>query len=130
MDNLIKSGKNEIYLDADIILGDDEKSVYPDGIEINGDIIIDGNNHTIDAKEKTRIFNIHGQNIVLKNLYLKNGYVDKRGGALYIDKGTKVRLINDIFENNFSFFKGGAIYSKNSKILLRYYPIEEFSLLN
>lgn len=114
LDNLIKSGKNEIYLDADIILGGDEKSVYPDGIEINGDIIIDGNNHTIDAKEKTRIFNIHGQNIVLKNLYLKNGYVDKRGGALYIDKGTQVRLINDTFENNFSFFKGGAIYSKGN----------------
>ncbi len=115
LDKLIKSEKNEIILDADISLDENEESIYSKGIKIEGDsIIIDGNNHMIDAKEKTRIFNISGENIVLKNLYLKNGYVDKRGGALHICKKSQVTLINDTFENNFSFFKGGAIYSKGS----------------
>lgn len=119
MYKLIKSGKNEIFLDTDIILDENEYSTYLNGIEIKGEnIIIDGNNHTIDAREKTRIFNISGQNIVLKNLYLKNGYVDRKGGGLYIDKKSQITLINDTFENNYSFFKGGAIFSKgNIKII-------------
>lgn len=114
LDNLIKNGQNEIFLEVDINLDDNEKSIYQEGIEINGDIIVEGNNHTINAKEKTRIFNISGGNIVLKNLYLKNGYTDKRGGALFIDKKSNITLINDTFENNFSFFMGGAIYSKEN----------------
>lgn len=111
--------KNEINLESDIILDKAEDEIFSKGVPIRGnDIIINGNNHIIDAKGKTRIFNIRGTNIILKNIHFKNGYVDKKGGGILIDKKSRIKLINNIFENNFSFFEGGAIYSKgNLKII-------------
>ena len=42
-------------MDSDIEFNDDDEEIV-----INGDdLVIDGNGHTIDAKEMTRIFNVH-----------------------------------------------------------------------
>ena len=74
-DDLIHSGANEIVLDSDIILSDDEESEYLDGIRLDVDnLIIDGNNHSIDACGKARIFlivaksilTVYGYNSVIK----------------------------------------------------------------
>ena len=68
-DDLIHSGANEIVLDSDIILSDDEESEYLDGIRLDVDnLIIDGNNHSIDAYGKARIFLIVANNIAIKNI--------------------------------------------------------------
>lgn len=113
LDILVHSGEKEIYLDSDIVLDDDEESVYSDGIKLNVDnLIINGNGHIINARRKTRIFTIFGKNIVFKDLYFKNGYAERIGGALYIKGRSDIEILNCCFYNNKTFHKGGAIYSE------------------
>ena len=80
LDELIRSGFNEIVLDCDIVLGEDEESKYLQGIEIDADdLIVDGNGHSIDAREKTRIFRCSGRNEKKKNITFKNGFSKDNG---------------------------------------------------
>ena len=63
LDNLIHSGLKEISLDIDIVLDDDERLEYGEGISLDiDDLLIDGNGHTIDARSHARIFFSSGQN--------------------------------------------------------------------
>ena len=87
LDNLIHSGKKKIILDSDIILGDGEEEIYSEGIKIDVDhILIDGNGHTIDAREKVRIFEIESIDVDIFNITFKNGFYegdrDDDGGAI------------------------------------------------
>lgn len=53
LDDLIHCGEKEIILDLDIVLDKNEIGKYKDGIKLDiDDLIIDGNGHAIDAKEK------------------------------------------------------------------------------
>lgn len=113
LDLLVHSGKKEIFLDSDIVLDVDEESIYLDGIRLNvDDLIINGNGHVINARGKTRIFTIFGNNIVFKDLYFKKGFTKIKGGALYINRKSNMKIINCCFCNNKTFHKGGAIYSE------------------
>ena len=77
------------------------------GIAIAQDnFVLNGNGHTIDAKNQSRIFNITANNITLSNLILKNGNA-KNGGAIY-SKGT-LTLNNVTFTNNYATGYGGAV---------------------
>jgi predicted outer membrane repeat protein len=79
-------------------------------------IIIDKNNLTIigndailDAQGQSRILNITGTEITLKNIKFINGNATDNGGAIYWygDNG----IINDCsFANNMATQRGGAIY--------------------
>lgn len=107
LDKLIHSGAKEIVLDSDIHLCEGEDSTYLEGIRIEADnIIIDGNNHTIYAKNRTRIFDCHGKNITINNLHFKNGF-SKNGGA--INNAGELTLNNAIFNENRAESGGGAI---------------------
>ena len=55
------------------------------GILINKDnFILNGNGHTIDGKNQSRIFNITGNNITINNITLINGNMsDGEGGAIW-----------------------------------------------
>ena len=58
---------------------------YPDGIYIfTSNLIIDGQGHTIDAKQKTRIFLVdHAENVTIKNIkFINVKYIDGSGGAI------------------------------------------------
>lgn len=131
LDDLINSGNDYIELDADIILGDDEESLYLGGIEINSNVTINGNDHIIDARAKTRIFNNSDNNITFKNIIFKNAltfngygpngeYLKGIGGAVYNFEGN---LIFDSckFENNVAE-RGGGIFSL--KGLIKIYNCE------
>lgn len=77
------------------------------GIEIEQNITIDGKGHTIDAKGKSRIFNITGDNVTINNLVFINGNAS-RGGAIY--------AIGLVTLNNVTFISnnastGGSIYA-------------------
>lgn len=110
LDRLINSNNGEIVLDRDIILDNSERNAYRNGISIERDgLVLDGNNHYIDSNTKTRIFEITGRNITIKNLRFKNGS-DKKGAAIY-NKNDDVTLINCNFENNSSRQHGGVIYN-------------------
>lgn len=50
--------------------------------------------------------------LILKNLTIKNGKTDYRGGGLYID-GTTVEINNCIIENNSAVIQGGGVYLTN-----------------
>ena len=75
------------------------------------DLTVNGNNHKIDASSASRIFNIYGNKVTLKNIQFCNAYVDGengQGGAInsYCDN----LIINDCkFVNNHAY-EGGAIY--------------------
>ena len=101
LDDLIHSNKTEIFLESNIVLQDSEFSKYFDGISINDkNIIIDGKNHFIDAKNKVRILNIYDCDITFKNITFKNASFEKKihdsdgnCGAIHIDNA------NIFFEN-------------------------------
>lgn len=101
LDRLIHYNR-KIVLDADIDLDN--------VIEIDGnDLIIDGKGHTIDALAKTQIFQITGDNILIKNVTFKNACSKKSGAAISNFKG-KLTLTNCKFINNVSSNgDGGAI---------------------
>ena len=77
------------------------------GIGIAKDnFILNGNGHTIDAKNQSRIFNITGKNVTIKDLVLLNGNAEK-GGAIYATQS--LTLDNVTFINNYASKNGGAV---------------------
>ena len=117
LDNLIHSGVKEVVLDSDVILSDDEKSKYSNGIKLNvDDLTVDGNGHTIDACGKTRIFDCVGKNITIKNTVFKNGF-GGFGGAVIITGGD-LSIIKSSFFENFAdgFYGGGAIINLGANL--------------
>ena len=110
LDNLIHSGVKEIVLDADIALDDGEESQYLDGIRLDvDDIVIDGADHTIDARGKTRIFQCSSNNIIIKNFTLKNAFTQDDGGAIKINTGN-LSIGNCHFMDNKSDSRGSCLY--------------------
>ena len=55
-----------------------------DGITVSKLLTIDGNNHILDAKSKSRIFYLNFDKIVLKNIIFVDVSIADRGGAVYI----------------------------------------------
>ena len=119
LDEVIQSGSVEILLDHDIIMHDLEQKFYEGGIDLCRDnLILNGQNHTIDASNLSRIFLITGNNITLKNITFKNGkyisgYFDDDylcgGGAIYIMKNASLKIFDCKFIHNVSEISGGAI---------------------
>ncbi|WP_462315201.1 Ig-like domain-containing protein [Methanobrevibacter sp.] len=82
------------------------------GIEIIQDnFTVDGKGHTIDGNGQSRIFNVTGTNVTLKNIVFVNGFAgDSSGGAVF-GYGDNLRVLNCTFINNTASNWGGAIYS-------------------
>ena len=77
------------------------------GILITKDnFVLNGNGHTVDGKNLSRIFGIGGNNITLSNLVLINANADK-GGAVYSE--VTVTLNNITFIDNYASQFGGAV---------------------
>lgn len=111
--------KEPIFLREDITLESSESpgilnSTFKEGIEIKSDnVVIDGNGHTIDGKGKTRLFNVLGKNVILRNINFKNGFSKEYGGAIRV--AGECRLVNCTFENNHAK-KGGDDISNGSEL--------------
>ena len=72
---------------------------------------IDGHGHTLDANagnNSVRIFNVTGNNVVLKNLILINANITGGGAAIY-NTGKLVSVNNTTFINNTANSDGSAI---------------------
>ena len=76
------------------------------GIKIDKTIIINGNGHTIDANNASRIFEITAENVLIKNITFINGR-SSFGGAIII-KSNGCTISNCTFTDNIADF-GGAI---------------------
>ena len=91
-----------------------EKNYTYDGvgqtINISKSMTIDGQGHTIDADGQIAIFNItNASHVILKNIIFANGHGDN-GGAIRVNPGSSVEIINCNFTNNTATNFGGAIY--------------------
>ncbi|AMK14873.1 adhesin-like protein [Methanobrevibacter olleyae] len=106
LQNLINNtpANNTLTLDKDYSYsaGDSE-------ILINKSITIDGKNHVLDGKLSTKILNITGDYVTLKNIKFinANNTNDWDGGAIYWE-GTNGNIINCSFANNHAVY-GGAV---------------------
>ena len=100
-ENIIKLNRNYTYTNGvDTIVN---------GVLIDKDnIIIDGDDFTVDANHSSRIFNITGNNVILKNIFLVNGSASN-GGAIHWT-GINGSIQNLTFINNVVTSYGGAVY--------------------
>ena len=78
------------------------------GILINKNLTVNGNGFTIDAKGSSRIFQITGAGITLKNIKFINAYTTESGGAISWS-GENGTINQCTFNNNTAEDEGGAI---------------------
>ncbi len=119
LDEMIHGSKSkEITLKDNVTMEDGEILFYEGGIDLDIDgLVIDGDGRIIDGSGASRIFIVTGNDITLKNITFKNGCnhydydnkLNSHGGALRINSGVRINLINCIFEGNTSEQDGGAI---------------------
>ncbi|WP_407415538.1 C1 family peptidase [Methanobrevibacter sp.] len=126
-DIISDDGQNDIYLasedsftkladeikNADDVLDLTHDYIFYNETDIKGGITIDkedfvlnGNGHTIDGNNQSRIFTIFADNVTLKNLILINGYSNFYGAILTFNTLT---LDNVTFINNYASEDGGAV---------------------
>lgn len=118
LDDLIHGDEKDIVLNFDIVLSSIEMSKYEQGIELDVDgLTIDGNGHSIDAQEKTRIFNCTGKNIIIKNIILKKGYAEY-GGTIFNDGG-ELTIVESTLKHNNCDSDGGAIYNRGELTIIK-----------
>ncbi|WP_292884715.1 Ig-like domain-containing protein [Methanobrevibacter sp. UBA212] len=107
---LVNSGSSTVELDRNYIY----TSSFNDGKGIvisQNNTIIDGKGHTIDGNGQSRIFNVTGTAVTLRNIVFANGFaIGSSGGAIY-GYGDNLRVINCTFINNTASNWGGAVYS-------------------
>ena len=110
-----------IDLDYNFTLYPAEYGLYKDGINVNNDITINGNNHVINGTDLVRIFNIgNNSNVILKDLIISDAYATSgHGGAIYLGSGT-LTVENCTFIDNVLYEgqkNGGAIYAEDRTTL-------------
>lgn len=109
-----ESTATTITLDKDYtyIGGDDE--VYKDGIVINRDLTIIGDEHTIDGRSIARIFHVTDDaTLTIKKAVLTEGYAEK-GGGIFVDEGATLNADYVNFTDNTAVYRGGAIYTEGT----------------
>ena len=137
LNNLIQSSENAVIkLERDYAYNKNTDNNLIEGIEINKEITIDGQCHTIDGTQQARIFNINSE-VNLKNINFINSNAYGDGGAIYYfecidacsvvnctfinntaDYGGAIRNIGSVYNctfiNNTASDYAGAIYCVNS----------------
>lgn len=104
---------DEITLDKDYTFNSTVDSDFYEGILIDRQLTINGNNHTLDGLNTARIFQITAASVNLSNITFKNGY-GGNGGALLFKSDLINSNINANFNNNNASLIGGAIYFTKS----------------
>ncbi len=115
LNELIRNSNGTVVLTEDYVFDNITDMSFVEGILIDKDISIIGNNHTVDANGQARIFYVYsGGSLTLDNMTLTNGIGDK-GGAIFTNNG--LTAINVIFINNMANY-GGALFVNNSEQVL------------
>lgn len=119
LDYLISCSGSIAILDRDFIFNETYDAEYVNGIGIHrNDLVIDGDDHIIDANNLARMFNVSGKNITFKNINFINGYSAGDGGIIYCN-GNNLTIINCTFSNAKAVVEGGALFAKsdNARII-------------
>ena len=112
LQNKIDQATDSITLENDYL---GPNSIY--GIQINKNLTIYGNGHSLDAVGNGRIFRVkEGVSLTLIDVTLLNGYADN-GGAILNDRGV-VTIINSTLDNNLADGDGGAIFNYNGTLTI------------
>jgi len=133
LDNLI-SDSNEINLTQDYIFDEEKDTDYANGITIKNreKLVINGNNHTINANNNAKMFNLYSSHIVLNNIIFKNSNItaielsnstlnssnnvyinDLNNSRAILAVGSAINTINDSFVDNYNKY-GSSIAMFNS----------------
>lgn len=113
--NVIDSSQNSCELTQDYAYNDTTDDDLKSGIMIQKDnFVLNGNGHTIDAANQSRVFSISGNNVTLKNLKIINGNM-KNGGAVENDSMTIFENIT--FIGNTAKEEGSAIFCGNANVI-------------
>ena len=110
LDSLVNSAASEIDLQFDIYYKSTDN--LKDGIVIDHDLTINGNNHIIDGKGSARIFHVTSNATVTFNgINFVNGSTANTGygAAIWAEKST-VKAINCNFIGNNASFGGAVAY--------------------
>lgn len=83
-------------------------------IIISKSITIDGNNHTIDTPDVSRVFLVNADNVCIKNLNFINSKTTGLAGGVISWWGNNGTLANCNFENNSASSGGGAVLWKGN----------------
>lgn len=111
----VSLGSKKITFTSDIVFNPMRDSNFINGILLgDDDLLIDGDGHTIDAKGLSRVFEVTGKNITIRNFTFLNCRADN-GGAI-INRGT-LRLENVKFSTCEADF-GGAICNASGEIVM------------
>jgi predicted outer membrane repeat protein len=93
----------------------DYNGAYSSRIQLDKDLTIDGQGHTLDCLGEGECIAFYSTSgtITLKNLKIINGHNDfnNKGGAIHIEGSAQYTIINCTFNNNWAEDYGGAIYS-------------------
>ena len=102
--------------------GDDD---FVHGIGIGRGVTIDGNGFTLDGSNSARMFNVHSNDVIFKNINFINGHATSgnsiyllSGGAIYFGVDSNNKVINCNFTNNTAENDGGAIYGIYSGVAI------------
>ena len=94
---------------------------YGSRIQLNKNLTIDGQGHTLDCLGEGGCSAFYSKSgiITLKNLKIINGHNDfnNKGGTIYIEGSAQYTIINCTFNNNWADDYGGAIYNGVDKPL-------------
>ncbi len=109
LQNEIDRSGNSMEITKDYKFDNSSDHELNTGILINkSDIVINGNGHTIDGAGQSRIFNITGKNVTIKNLNFVNGNSSsKDGGAIFNGNNTALTVSNCTFKANNAQFGAG-----------------------
>lgn len=125
--NNIISENGVVNLSYDFAFDPAEYELFKDGIKIDKDLTINGNNYVINGTNIVRVFNIdNNANVVLKDLIITGAYYSSsNGGAVLLKSGT-LTIENCTFVDNVLFDEetgwdrrvyGGAIYASDRTTL-------------
>jgi len=116
LQTLINSNTGTITLTGNYTYGGSDTGNA--GISIKNDITIVGQgNIVIDAKEKSRIFNIDKSTVTLKGITLANGKTSANGGAITSNSALTIEYCNVV---NNTAASGGAIYSSTGDVIMNH----------
>ena len=102
------SSGDTVYLENNYSCEDSWTQVT--GISIStSNLVIDGNGYTIDAKGKTKIFNVNAENVTIKNIKFINAKYENCGGAIVWYEGANGSVSGCSFVNCSAGLDGGAI---------------------
>ena len=103
-----------VVLPYDFKYDSDYDADLVNGVVIDKNLYVLGNDYTIDANNSARIFNVtNGAIFKIDDATLTNGRADY-GGAIYVDADSFLNTQNVVLYNNTATYRGGAIYSEGT----------------